>query len=193
MSPRLVNATRADIIAMLQDGHSNRRISIELRCDKTRVRRIREELQLPQFVRAEETRTLNDKWHLFIRPVDNGHMEWTGTHGTTSGTPLLSYKEKVYSAAAIAFHMRTGREPQGYAIADCGMQHCVAPEHIEDEAGRIRNREQLRYLTGGRERKPFCNHGHDQKEHGRYEQDGTAYCEACKREQRRAGREAVTS
>jgi hypothetical protein len=192
MSPRPVNATRADIIGMLRDGHSNSRIVRELRVDKARVRRIRTDLGLPTFVPIEQTRTLEEKWALDTRPLDGGHMEWTGERAT-GGTPLVSYKDKHHSAAAVAFRIRTGRDPQGYAIADCGMQHCVAPDHVEDEAGRLRNREQLRYLMGGRERKPLCNHGHDQAEHGRYEPDGTAYCEACKAAQKRAERQAVAS
>jgi hypothetical protein len=190
--PTPPNATRADIIAMLQEGHSNSRIVRELRVDKQRVIRIRTELGLPAFVRVEQTRTLEEKWALGTRPLDGGHVEWTGERAP-GGTPLVSYKEKHHSAAAVAFRIRTGRDPRGYVIADCGMKHCVAPEHVEDEAGRLRNREQYRYLTGGRERKPFCVHGHDQAEHGRYEADGTAYCERCKRSQKRALRRAVAS
>jgi hypothetical protein len=190
VSPRPVNASNEAIAALLRAGHSNSHIARDLRVDKGRVRRIRAALNLPMFVPVEQTRTIEEKWALDTRPLDGGHLEWTGERAT-SGTPLVSYKEKHHSAAAVAFGIRTGREPQGYVIADCGMHHCVAPEHVEDEAGRLRNREQLRYLTGGRERKPFCGHGHDQAEHGRYEQDGTAYCEACKRDQKRDRREAA--
>ncbi|MGW2937640.1 hypothetical protein ACWDA7_38845 [Streptomyces sp. NPDC001156] len=187
------NATRADIVAMLRDGHSNTRISTELRCDKARVRRIRAELGLPAFVQTERTRTLEEKWALFVKPVEGGHAEWTGTRGTASGTPLLSYKDKLYSAAAIAFQIKHGREPQGYVKAECDFKHCVAPDCVDDEAGRQRTREQLRYLMGGQERPAHCVHGHDQGEHGRYEPSGTAYCEACKREQRHTDRQAVAS
>lgn len=187
------NATRADIIAMLRDGHSNTRIMRDLHVDKARVRRIRDELGLPAYVPAEQTRTLEEKWALFAKAVNDGHVEWTGERQSTSGTPVMRYKEANYSPAAVAFRIRHGRDAEGYAIADCGLKHCVAPDHVEDEAGRIRNREQLRYLTGGRERKPYCTHGHDQAEHGRYEPDGTAYCEACKVEQKRAERQAVAS
>lgn len=185
------NATRADIIAMLRDGHSNTRIMRDLRCDKQRVRRIRAELALPAYGPAEQTRTLEEKWASHTQPTDGGHVEWTGERQSTSNTPVMRYKEANYSPAAVAFRIRHGRDAQGYAIADCGLKHCVAPDHVEDEAGRTRIREQLRYVTGGRERKPFCVHGHDQAEHGRYEPDGTAYCEACKVEQKRAERQAV--
>ncbi|MFF4752676.1 hypothetical protein ACWD5R_11330 [Streptomyces sp. NPDC002514] len=185
------NATRADITAMLRDGHSNSRISRDLRCDKHRVARIRAELDLPAYVPVEQTRTLEEKWAAFTQPADGGHLEWTGERAATSATPVLRYKEESHSPAAVAFRIRTGRDAVGYAIADCGRQHCVAPDHVEDEAGRKRNREQLRYLTGGQERKPFCVHGHDQAEHGRYKPDGTAYCEACKADRKQAARAAA--
>ncbi|MFJ9037422.1 hypothetical protein ACIRF8_12645 [Streptomyces sp. NPDC102406] len=187
------NATRTDIIAMLRDGHSNLRIARELHCDKGRVARIRRELDLPDYVPAVQTRTAEEKWHSLTRSTDGGHVEWLGERATASGTPVMRHKEQSYSPAAIAFRIRTGRDAEGYAIADCGKQHCVAPDHVEDEAGRRRNREQLRYLTGGQIRKPRCVHGHDQAEHGRYEADGRAYCEQCKVIRKRGERQAVPS
>ncbi|MEV3857776.1 hypothetical protein AB0J38_26055 [Streptomyces sp. NPDC050095] len=187
------NATRTDIIALLHDGHSNLRISRELHCDKARVARIRRELGLPDHVPTERTRTVEEKWHTFARPTDNGHVEWLGERATGSGTPVMRHKEQPYSPAAVAFRIRHGRDAVGYAIADCGRKHCVAPDHVEDEAGRRRNREQLRYLTGGRERPPQCVHGHDQAEHGRYAPDGTAYCARCNAIRKHAGHQAVTA
>ncbi|MGW2692404.1 hypothetical protein ACWC3Y_11140 [Streptomyces sp. NPDC001296] len=193
MSPTPPNASREQIGAAIGAGKSNLAIARELRVDKGRVRRIREELGEPKFIQPERTRTLEEKWALFTKPIEGGHLEWTGTRGTTSGTPVLSYKEKLYSAAAIAFKIKHGREPHGYVKAECDVDHCVAPDCVDDEAGRQRTREQFRYLMGGQERPAHCVHGHDQAEHGRYEPDGTAYCEACKREQRRTDREAVAS
>ncbi|NED83513.1 hypothetical protein G3I76_25900, partial [Streptomyces sp. SID11233] len=90
------------------------------------------------------------------------------------------------SPLAIAFRMRTGREPVGQVRAECDVPYCVAPDCVEDEPGRLRIREQLRYLKGTAERPPFCVHGHDQAVHGRYERDGTAYCHECKVAQRAA-------
>jgi transposase-like protein len=183
--PTQPNASRADIVAALRQGGSNSRIARELRCDKARVRALRAELGLPTFVPPEHMRTIEEKWALYARPVDGGHMEWTGTRGTSSGTPVLSYKEKLYTAASIAFTIKTGRDPQGYAIPGCGMKHCVAPEHVNDEAGRQQARRELRARQGLGDAPAQCAHGHDQREHGRFEADGTAYCEACKREWRR--------
>jgi hypothetical protein len=185
------NATREQIVAALHTGKSNGAIARELHADRARVRRIRAELDLPVFVPAEQTRTLEEKWATFTRPLDGGHLEWTGERGNIASTPVMRHKEESHSPAAVAFRIKHGRDAEGYAIADCGLKHCVAPDHVEDEAGRRRNREQLRYLMGGRERKPFCPHAHDQAEHGRYESDGTAYCEACKADRKRAERQAI--
>lgn len=195
------NATRAEIIAMLRDGHSNRRIVRELRVDVARVRRIRQELDLPTFVPTEQTRTVEDKWRLFARPVDGGHMEWTGERIGPSKSPTMRYKDGSYSPAAIAFEMRHGRPPQGYAIADCGRERCIAPDHVDDEAGRLAKREEIRRAKGQSDRPDTCRSGHDQSVHGRLQADGRPYCEACKRERktepdaqreaRAAAREAV--
>ncbi|MGW3025824.1 hypothetical protein [Streptomyces sp. NPDC001221] len=182
----------AEIRALLPH-HGNNAIARQLGVDRAAVRRIRAELGLPAYVPADQTRTLEEKWATFTRPVDGGHLEWTGERQSTSGTPVMRYKEKSYSPAAIAFTIKHGREPQGHVKAECNIKHCVAPDCVDDEAGRQRTREQLRYLMGGRERKPFCAHGHDQAEHGRYAPDGTAYCEACKVECKQAERQAVAS
>lgn len=186
------NATREQIITALHEGKSNTAIARELRADRVRVRAIRAELDIPVFVRVEQIRTIEEKWATHTRPVDGGHLEWIGERGTATGTPLVSYKEKHYSAAAVAFRIKHDREAVGYAYADCGLKHCVSPDHVDDEPGRARTREQLRYLAGGTERPQRCVHGHDQAEHGRYGPNGVAYCEACKVERKRAERLAVT-
>lgn len=186
--PTRPNATRADIIAMLHDGHSNSRIARDLRCDKTRVARLRIELGLPEYVPAEQTRTLEEKWALFTQAVDGGHLRWTGTRGTSSGTPVLSYKEKLYTAASIAFKIKTGRDAQGYVRADCDYKHCVAPDHLSDEAERQQARQQIRAERGLGDIPEKCVRGHNQAEHGRLEPDGTAYCGMCKVEDKRAQR-----
>jgi hypothetical protein len=181
----------AEIRALLAE-HSSDAIARMLGVDRAAVRRICAQAGIP-YVRPEQARTLEEKWATHTRTVDGGHLEWTGERGNTAGTPVMRYKDEYYSPAAIAFRIKHGRDVEGYAIADCGMRHCVAPDHVEDEAGRRRNREQLRYVMGGRERKPYCVHGHDQAVHGRYEPDGTAYCEACKVSRKQAERTAVAS
>lgn len=188
MSPRPANASRADIIAMLQQGHSNTRIMRELRCDKQRVRRLRAELDLPQYTPVEQTRTLEEKWALFTRPVDGGHLSWTGEHAKATGTPVMRYKEDYYSPAAVAFQIKHGRPSQGYVKADCGQPHCVAPDHVNDEAGRQQARRQARAERGLGKPSGTCGRGHDQTIHGLLEPDGTAYCGMCKVEDKRRQR-----
>lgn len=184
------NASREQIEAALHQGWSAARIARELHCDKGRVRAIRNDLGLPAYVRSAHTPSIEERWRQFTKPIDDGHMDWTGERQTTSGRPLLSHGYRHHSAAAIAFRIRTGRDPVGQVRAECGMQHCITPEHVEDEPGRRRVREQLRYLSGGRAVQERCQQGHDQAEHGRIAADGRAYCHTCKRAREERARAA---
>ncbi|MFJ2174370.1 hypothetical protein ACIOHE_15830 [Streptomyces sp. NPDC087851] len=176
-------ASREEIEQLLRDGQSNSAISGQLRCDKARVAAVRRDLGLSNV--PAQPLSLEEKWRARTRPVEGGHLEWTGERQSTSGTPVMRYRERSYTAAAIAFRIRTGRAPQGYARAECGHHQCIEPTHVDDTATRTATREQLRYLTGGGERKPYCRHGHDQAVEGRYDSAGVPYCEACKRGRRR--------
>ena len=130
--------------------------------------------------------TLEAAWAARARETDSGHMEWTGERGTSAGTPVMRYREQAYTARAIAFRLRTGRDPIGYVTAECGHNGCVAPAHVEDTPGRARVREQYRYLTGITRRAATCRRGHDQAIHGRYDNRGHAYCNTCITERRAA-------
>lgn len=185
------NASREQIIAALRAGQPVNRIAADLHVDKGRVRAIRNDLGIPAYVRGSEQPSIEDRWRQHAHPVDGGHMEWTGERSTTSSRPLISHQYKHHSAAAVAFRIRTGRDPVGYAYADCGMKHCVAPDHVEDQPGRQRNREQLRYLQGRQALPERCQNGHDQREHGRIHTDGAAYCNTCKRARDKATAQAV--
>lgn len=183
-----MNATDAEITALLRQGNiSNEVIVRTLRVDKHRVARIRRDLGLPAY--RPQPLTLEQKWRSKTRPVEGCHLAWTGELGSASRTPILRYKNEFHTAAAIAFRLRTGRDPEGYAYSECGYFHCVEPTHVDDEPGRRHTREQLRYLSGGQKRPAECVHGHDQAEHGKYESDGRAYCGKCKAVQRAALRD----
>lgn len=179
-------ATEEQIVELLHQGLSNTAISKRLRCDKGRVGRIRRSLGIADV--PLQPLTLEEKWAANTRPADGGHLEWTGERESTSATPVMRYRGKSYSPAGIAFRQRTGRDPVGQVFAECGVKHCIAPGHVDDEPGRFRTREQLRYLKGGRVRKPRCPHGHDQAVDGRYWADGRAYCVACKRDRKAVAR-----
>ncbi|WP_432247684.1 hypothetical protein ACRAR1_06975 [Streptomyces sanyensis] len=172
------NATREQIAALLHQGLSNMEISRRLRCDRHRVGDIRRELGLART--PHQPLTLEEKWRSNVREADGGHLEWTGSRQSRSGTPVMRYRQQALTAAAIAFRIKHGRDPIGYAYAECGVRHCVAPDHVDDQEGRTRGREQLRYLSGGRERPAVCRvAGHDQAEHGRLSPDGVSYCHTC--------------
>lgn len=177
-------ATRAQILDLIRQGKSNSAIARDLHCDKSRPRRIRRELGLPNV--ARQPLTLEEKWTTRTRQADGGHLDWIGEHVGPSGTPVMRYKGRSYTAAAIAYRIRTGRDPIGYAMAECGRKHCVAPDHVEDEPGRQQAREQLRYLMGGQQRPEKCVHGHDQAVYGRYSPTGVSYCQACTAERKAA-------
>jgi len=168
----------AQIRALLHAGRSNNAIARELGVDRAAVRRIRAVAGVP--IPPQQPLSLDEKWAANTKPVEGGHLEWTGSRAGESGTPVLSYREQLHTAAVIAFRRRTGRDPVGPVKAECGMHQCVEPEHVEDEPGRTRLREQLRHVLGMGPRMSHCRHGHDQAEHGRYEPGGAAYCATCK-------------
>ncbi|KPL31142.1 hypothetical protein JI76_18260 [Streptomyces anulatus] len=186
-----MNASDNDIAARLQAGASNGAIVRELRVDKPRVARIRRELGLPNV--QQQPLTLEEKWATKTRKIDGGHVHWTGSRGSSSGTPVLAYRGTLVTAASVAFRIRTGREPVGYVLPECDYHHCVAPDHVEDEPGRQKTPEQLRYLTGGTAPPERCAHGHDQAVHGKFQEDGTSYCGLCTAARKAAARARETA
>ncbi|WP_406501543.1 hypothetical protein OHA04_27390 [Streptomyces sp. NBC_01590] len=179
----------AEIRARLRH-HSSNAIADQLHVDRAAVRRIRDLAGIP-FV-PPKFATADEKWTTLLRPVDGGHVEWLGQRSGRSGTPVMRFREKSVSPAGIAFKQRTGRNPVGQVRAECEFRHCMAPDHIDDEPGRLRERGQLRAIKGNPAPSGTCPHGHDQAEHVKYEPDGTAYCGVCNREQRRARTRAST-
>lgn len=169
------NATREQIVTALRAGKSVTAVSHDLRADRSRIRRIRDELGLATYVVPEQNRTLEEKWAGHTRPAEDGHLEWTGERGKTSGTPVMRHRGKSHSPAAVAFWIRTGRVAQGQTSADCGMQHCVAPEHVKDEAERVARREALRSKAAPQ----GCKYGHERAVYGRFGKNGTSYCARC--------------
>lgn len=178
-------AKHARVVELAAAGVPTSTIATELHMDRRTVRALRNEAGHPATPRVAQPLTLEEKWASLTREVGGGHLEWLGERAKRSGTPVMRYREEPYSPAAIAFRMRTGRDAVGQAFAECGYRHCVAPEHVDDTTTRIRDREALRRVVGMPAAPKVCRHGHDQAVDGRREADGTAYCQACKREYRR--------
>ncbi|MFF7966708.1 hypothetical protein ACFZC3_15240 [Streptomyces sp. NPDC007903] len=172
-----VGASQADIVALLGQGLSNTAIASQLGCDRHRVAVIRRAQGLPDVV--AQPLTLEQKWSALTRALDGGHLEWCGEKVGPSESPVMRYKGRSYSPTKIAFTIQHGRPPEGQVKPECGMRHCVAPTHVEDQPGRTRLRDQLWLLRGGHARQTHCRRGHDQSVHGRNLPDGYPYCGAC--------------
>jgi hypothetical protein len=175
----------AEIRALLHEGLSSNEIARRLVVDRGTVRRIRAKAGVP--IPPRQPLSLQEKWQERAQPLGDGHMEWTGERVGASRTPVMRYRGESHTAAGIAFRRRTGRDPIGHVQAECGMAHCIAPDHVEDEPGRTRLRELLRQVRGVGPRKPYCRRGHDQAEHGRYRPNGAPYCQVCRARSRKAG------
>lgn len=171
-------------------GRSTAAIARELGMDRRDVRKVRATAGIPALPGGTpQLLTVDEKWAERTRPVDGGHLEWTGERQRTSGTPVMRHSGATYTAAAIAFRIQHGTDPDGRAIPACGYPHCVAPDHIDDTARRNRDRAALRIVLGTSERPATCRRsGHDQNIHGRLGPDGVAYCQACKRDDKRTAR-----
>ncbi|MFG3276190.1 hypothetical protein [Streptomyces luteogriseus] len=145
-APRSVGPSRADIIALLQEGHSDRYIARALSTATRRVSRIRSELGLPKSKRKPSL-TLEQKWRTFTKPTTGGHLEWTGSlrDGTT---PVFMYCGHNYMARRLAFRIAHQREPVGRVLPGCGYAGCVAPEHVEDQPMREALRTQYTAIFG---------------------------------------------
>lgn len=116
--------------------------------------------------------SIEAKWAARTTPVNGGHLQW-------SGGPWLRWHDTLHRPARIAYRIRTGREPVGQVRPDCGRPGCVAPNHVEDQPGRQAVRAQLRAVRGLPPRPAVCAQGHDQKQYGRLDQHGRAYCNPC--------------
>ncbi|MFK0063414.1 hypothetical protein ACIQTN_29815 [Streptomyces werraensis] len=187
----------AEILAALKAGgpdSSNTAIARKLGVDKHAVGRIRRAHDLPNTYerkRADQP-SIEDQWRQHIRPLEGGHLEWTGPRASGSGTPILRVLGSWYSAAGIAFRIRTGRDPKGQVRAECDVRQCVAPACVEDEPGRQSLRLTLRRLQGLPDPPTgTCPSGHDLAVEGRLDGSLHPYCEGCKREAGRAKKQAT--
>lgn len=115
---------------------------------------------------------LMERWQTRTVPLGGDHLGWTGSR-------WLRFGGVTYQGARLAFMLRTGREPVGIVKADCDVRGCVALAHVEDQAGRQRNRMQLRALMGMPAMPAECQQGHDQAQFGRIQRNGFRYCHAC--------------
>ncbi|MFF5790219.1 helix-turn-helix domain-containing protein [Streptomyces sp. NPDC012693] len=187
---------RKQLAALLDAGASNRAIARELGIDRNTAARYRTSLGVPVAPTPEPanrcTLTPAQKFAQFVRPLDGGHLEWTGRRTSSSGTPVLTINGRTVTARSTGYRIaHNDRAPKGYVTAECDYEGCVAPEHLQDEPGRTRLRAQLAALTGQESHLTECARGHAAAEHRRYGPDGFPYCGTCQNENKRAQRAAA--
>ncbi|MDX3232920.1 hypothetical protein [Streptomyces sp. ME19-01-6] len=141
---------RDDVAALIRQGLSNRAIAQRLHVDATRtVAPARALLGLPKVPRLgpKAAESLEAAFRSRTEPADGGHLLWTGS--SANGVPYrLSYLGQGYSPRAVAFQIRTGREPEGYVRPECGYDWCVEPTHVDDAPGRERTHSTLTAIFG---------------------------------------------
>lgn len=126
--------TRADVAELLHAGYGDRTIARQLSVTTSTVTAARTELGLPKaqggFKRAA---SIEDLFWKRTRPADDGHLHWDG-HLTSNGTPGIHWNRAMHSALRVAYRIRTGHDPEGYAHVTCEHPGCVAPQHVDDTA-----------------------------------------------------------
>ncbi|MFJ3867879.1 hypothetical protein [Streptomyces nigra] len=179
---QLTTATLDRLAALLAEGATNKAIAAELGIGKDTAARYRARLgygPAPQ-PRRRSPLTLERKWEQYARPVEGGHVEWTGRHRADTGTMVFTHHAREHTARSVAFLIGKGRPPRGQVTAECdAAEWCVAPAHVEDTPGRTKLREALAIVQGTASTLTECTRGHDATTHRRYDRAGRAYCGTC--------------
>lgn len=176
-----------EIAEMLHAGAGDRATAERLEVNYRTVVRVRDIIGLP---RRTNSTSKEDKLAKFSKQAGE-HTGWTGRR-TREGKPSLRHLNAVVPASHVAFEMRTGRQPVGIVMAECGFQHCLTPAHVTDEIERRTIRMQERALYG-LDPQPWtvCPKGlHQWAEDGRLRTDLEPYCKSCHRTTLQAVRDA---
>ncbi|MET8399605.1 hypothetical protein [Streptomyces sp900116325] len=151
--PAISDTTRSRLIGLLEQGATDRAIAAELGLDKNTPARYRHQLSIGRPILppppSRTTITIEQAWQANVRPLDGGHMQWTGRLNN-AGVPTFSYRARPTSARVIAFRIRTGRDPVGYVKPECDAPGCVAPRCVDDRPGRENTARLLAELGGTR-------------------------------------------
>ncbi|MGW2985438.1 WhiB family transcriptional regulator [Streptomyces goshikiensis] len=127
-TPRVYAAPTGDVeqaTALLHAAElTNREITARTRVSAAEIIRLRRALALrPAWAEVAV------RFHARTVPGSDGHLGWSGGHG-------LIVDATHFSGPPVAFRLGYGRDPVGLVRANCGMQGCVAWEHLTDRAMR---------------------------------------------------------
>lgn len=180
---QLAPATVQALADLFAQGATNKAAVRALGIDKDTAARYRARLGFGPAKQPtpanRSTLTLAEKWQTFVRPVEGGHMEWTGRRRGDTGTMVFTHHSREYTARTVAFQIRTGRRPVGRVTVECDRPGCVAPACVEDDPGRTRSRAQYADVIGIAAPRTSCAAGHASAEHRRFNRNGTSYCHTC--------------
>ncbi|MEV6791298.1 helix-turn-helix domain-containing protein [Streptomyces sp. NPDC051320] len=139
---------RADVARLLREGLSDRVIADRLDVCARTVAATRAALRMPKHKSGRvPAASVEELFRLRTRPVDGGHLEWTGYRH--QGVPALRHAGRNLSACRIAFGIRYDREPEGNVLPGCDFAGiCVEPGHMEDRVIRERNRAIYKAIFG---------------------------------------------
>lgn len=139
---------RADVAEMLRAGHSDRDIARALHTDAKAVAAARKALNLPKgrpgYAAASSPQ---DIFRRCTEAAGGQHLRWTG-HISSTGVPRVRWMGRMFTAYRLAFVMRYGRQPVGQVRPGCGFHGCVAPDHVQDQPMRVRDREAYASIFG---------------------------------------------
>ncbi|MEU9000494.1 hypothetical protein [Streptomyces sp. NPDC048551] len=139
----------ADMAALLRQGLANHVIASQLHTSPAKVQATRVALGLPNLALGPQgAASVQELFAARTEPLPGGHLRWTGTI-TRDGANKLRCRGHNYSAHAVAFRIRTGRDPIGRARTSCDMPRCVAPAHVSDQTERARDNAAFNALFGG--------------------------------------------
>lgn len=127
----------AEILQCLAAGLSNRAITERLNVGAATVAELRAKHRFPA---ARPALTVQQKFVLYTRETDGGHMVWIGERAQDC-TPILSHRGRKLSVRPVAFEIEHGRRPTGYVKPACWHPWCVAPACQSDAADRALSRE----------------------------------------------------
>ncbi|MCX4543825.1 hypothetical protein [Streptomyces sp. NBC_01565] len=123
-------STVAAIRELLLAGQSESAIARRLNVGIRRIKRIRLELGLPPHKSGPTpSGSHEDKFWRRAQPTSDGHLLWPGA------TPTIRAGDgsEKSTAPRVAFRIRHRREPVGKVMPDCGVDHCVHPDHVSDQ------------------------------------------------------------
>ena len=129
---------RADIAELLHAGVPQMHICRQLRVGAITVQRTREALGRAAPRAGRRPLTLEEAFRKGTRPVDGGHLLWVG-HRDKDNTPRCCFSKTSLPAPRASFLLHHGREPIGKALPTCGLDYCVAGEHLADRPMREAN------------------------------------------------------